>query len=414
MADLSRKTVLIYDASGSYTHCAEVLVGAFGRVLYHSPWESGFAVPIPAMPGTGLDGVERCDEFFDALDETDLVVFTDVGHCDLQEWLRRQGMPVFGSGAGGKLEQDRVLLKSVCQRANIDCADHASIRGIDALREFLEREPGELYIKLSYFRGLTETEHFESMLESRPWLDKLSLDAGPYVPEFLLERPIDEKPCIEVGIDTFCAGGEFPSTIMWGYEADKDNCYVGTIGPLPERLQRLVGRLGPILRGYDYRGPLSTETRETEDKSYLIDLTCRMPEPPSSLKRFMVTNSAEVWWEAAHGRVVEEEFAAPVGVQIVWKSIDGQEHPLAVNVGRMDRVTIHGHCVFDGQHYAVSPPKLEEMGGACGLGDTAAEALRDAIDAADSICGRGVHYDSGALEKIAEAIQQGRELGLGW
>ena len=128
----------------------------------------------------------------------------------------------------------------------------------------------------------------------------------------------------------------------------------------------------------------------------------------------MIANLAEIYWETAHGRIVEPDFIAPIGVQIVWKSAYGARHPLAVNVGRWDRVTVHGHAVLDGQHYAVSPAELEEQGGAIGLGATVEEALEDAIDAADSIEGREVKYDAGALEKIAEAIQKGNGLGLNW
>jgi hypothetical protein len=219
---------------------------------------------------------------------------------------------------------------------------------------------------------------------------------------------------VEVGIDTFNIDGMFPETIMWGYEADKDSVYAGTISALPERLAMLARKWSPMLASYKYRGPLSTETRETEQDSYFIDFTARFPEPPSSLRRFMVTNWGEIMYEGAHGRLVEEDYAAPIGVQIVWKSGYGADHPLAVQVGRPDRVTIHGHCVVDGQDYAVSPAELEEQGGACGMGDTLEDALADAIDAAESIKGREVKFDSGSLEKISEAIQAGNKLGLTW
>lgn len=425
--DLSRKVVTFWDASGSYTHIAEAVVGDFARVLVYTPYESGFPVPVNFLPGYGVDGIERVGvgqsvgDFWEAVEISDLVVFTDVGNYGLTEYLRSQGVPVFGSGQGGRLEQDRLYLKSACRKLGLDVADYFPLRGLDALRRFLlgdaDTEPaGECYVKLSFWRGLAETFHHQSAFMTRSWLDDLAVEAGPYAQdiEFCIEKPIQDDPCIEVGIDSFCADGEFPDTIMWGYEADKDNCYVGTTGALPERLATIVRKFAPELSKIHYRGPLSTESRECQNKSYFIDFTARFPEPPSSLQRFMTANLAEIFWETAHGRVVEPEFNAKYGIQIVWKSSYGQDHPLPVKVGRPDRVTIHGHCVIDGVDYAVSPAELEEQGGACGLGNELEAALEDAIDAAESIEGRDVKFDRGALEKIAESISTGRELGLVW
>jgi hypothetical protein len=427
MSDFDNKTVLFWDASGSYTHMAEAVVGQFDRVLYYVPYETGFPTPIHFMPGYGVEGIERIgygediESFWDGLDVADLVVFTDVGNGGLQEYLRSQGLPVFGSGKTGRLEQDRAYLKSICRHLGLETADYFTLRGIDSLRQFLlggpENEPaGECYVKLSYWRGLAETFHHRAPFMTRSWLDELSLDAGPYAQaiEFLIEKPIDDDPIVEVGIDTFCADGLFPSIIMWGYEASKDNCYVGCASVLPKRLADCAEALRSHLEHETYRGPLSTETRECQKKSYVIDFTARFPEPPSSLQRFMIDNWAEIMWEVAHGRIVDADYIAPIGVQVVWKSSYGREHPLAVEVGRMDRVTIHGHTVFDGRHYAVSPAQLEEQGGAIGLGSTLEEAMEDAWDAVNSIEGRDVMFDTGFMDKINEAIQKGNELGLNW
>lgn len=407
---------------------AEAVVGDVGRVLYYSVFESGFPHPKNFLPGYGVEGIQRIgpgesiEDFFDAVEIADLVVFTDVGHYGLQEYLKRQGVPVFGSGRSGRLEQDRLYLKSVAGKLGMDVADYTSIRGIDNLRDFLlgggDAAPiPECYIKLSFWRGLAETFHHTSLFITRSWLDELSIEAGPYAQEieFLIEQPIDDEPCVEVGIDCpWSADGMFPERLMWGYEASKDNCYVGRAGALPQRLREFADALAPELGERGYRGPLCTETRECPDKSYFIDFTGRFGEPPSSLQRFMIDNWAEGMWEAANGRIVEAEFNAPIGVQILWKSGYGKDHPLAVKVGRQDRVTIHGHFVIDGQDYAVSPAEIEEAGGACGMGSSLEEAVGDALDAIQSIEGREVTYDTGFMDKISEAIEKGLQLGLRW
>ena len=413
--DLSRKTVLIWDSSGSYTHMGEAVVSDFARVLYYVPWERAFPLPIEGSPGLGVDGIERSMDFWDDLETADLVVFTDVGNNSLQEYLRAQGMPVFGSGAAGRLEQDRGLLKSVCKKQGIGVAEYMPVRGIDNLREMLLGSDDECYIKVSYWRGLAETYHHTSPFATKYWLDDVSLRAGPYgaLTDFIIEKPIAGDPCVEIGFDTYTADGMYPETIAYGYEA-KDSGFVLNIKPMPKRLQAVADKFAPVLAQYGYRGPISTEVRCTPDGDYFVDLTARFPEPPSSLQRFMIANWAEVFWETAHGRIVEPDYLAQIGVELIMKSSWGAEHPLAVKVGRPDRTTLHGHCVIEGQDYASSPAELEEFGAACGMGATLEAAMEDALDAAKEIEGFQVTFDSAALQELTETIQKGRELGLTW
>lgn len=413
--DLSHKVVLVWDASGSYTHICESLVTDFARVLYHVPRDEGFPTSIHGLPGEGLDGIEVVADFFDALEVADLCIFTDVGMGGLQEWLRSNGMAVFGCGSGQRLERDRYFLKSVCKKVGIGIASAVPITGLDNLKEVLS-EVDDAWVKLSYWRGDKETFHWKGALPSQSHVDELALKMGPYgaLAEFVVEQPIGEGKCAEVGVDNIAiVNGLYPETMLWGYE-QKDRAYAGTIARLPERLQATLDKLAPVFKAFNYKGPCSTETRETEDGTYFLDMTTRFPEPPSAAQRFMIANLAEVFYEAAHGRMVEPDFIAPIVVQIVVTSEWGADHPLAVKIGRQDRIAVYGHCIVDGQHYAVSPAEIKECMGAVGLGTTLADAMEDAIDAAESIEGRDIAYDKGALEELTEVIQRGNEIGLNW
>jgi hypothetical protein len=294
-------------------------------------------------------------------------------------------------------------------------ADYMPIKGVDNLREFLLSTDDELYVKLSYWRGLAETFKHTSPFASKAWLDDLSLKAGPYgaLIDFIVEKPIQGDPCVEIGFDTYTADGLFPDLIAFGYEA-KDSGFALNTVELPPRLMEVARKFQPLLTQYGYRGPISTEVRVTPDKDYFVDLTARFPEPPSSLQRFMIANWAEIFWETANGRIVEPDYLAPFGVEIIMKSQWGAEHPLAVQVDRWDRTTIHGHCCIEGQDYATSPAELDEFGAACGYGATLSEAMEDAIATAEGIKGFQVTYDASALEELTETIQAGNKLGLSW
>lgn len=414
--DVSRKTVLFYDCSASYIHVAESVVDQFAAVKYFCPWERGFSVARDFLPGLGLTGIERVADFFTALEGTDLVVFTDVGMPGLQEYLRRSGMPVFGSARAAELERDRWRLKTHLQRADIDTSDGYLIEGMDKLRALLQKQD-DLWIKFSYFRGNVETYHHRSYAQSRSTLARWEQDLGPYsdIAQFIIEMPIRSDVCVEVGMDPpWICDGQFPKDFLWGYE-QKDAAYVGCTHQLPDRMAAVLRKLRGVLAQYDYRGPLSTETRECDDgSSYLIDLSCRFPEPPSSVHSYLATNWGEMMFGCATGQPVEPDYAGSYAVEIVLRSEAGADHPLAVEVGNPDRVRLHGHCRIKGQDYCVSPSEIREVAAACGIGQTLADAAEEALDAAESVKGDEIEFDAAAIRQLMDTIRDGRRLGLDW
>lgn len=414
--DVSRKTVLFWDASASYTHVAESVVEEFANVLYFVPWERGFSVARDFLPGLGIPGIERVPDFFDALDRADLVVFTDVGQPGLQEYLRKQGMPIFGSARAAELERDRWRLKQTLQGAGIDYSDGFLIRGLETLRRLLQRQE-DLWVKFSYFRGDVETYHHRTYAQSQKKLAEWQLSLGPYadIADFIVEPPIRSDLCVEVGCDPpWVCDGQFPRKFLWGYES-KDAGYMGTTLGLPERMQAVVGRLSGVLSQYGYRGPLSTETRECDDNSsYLIDLSCRFPEPPSSVHSYLCDNWGEMMYGAAIGQPVEPDYAADYAVEIVLRSEAGAEHPLAVEIGETSRVRLHGHCRISGVEYAVSPSEIRECGAACGIGDSLTDAMEEALEAAESVKGDEIEFDAASLRRLVDTIKDGRKLALTW
>ena len=327
-----------------------------------------------------------------------------------------QGMPVFGSGDADRLERDRAFLKNVCAQLDIQTAAGVGIRGVAALRQMLQTS-SSLWVKLSWFRGDGETFEHQGAVLSRDILNEIEMKLGPYgsLAEFVVETPIadDDGPCVEIGFDTFCADGQFPTNGLFGYEV-KDSAFVGSTAYLSSRMRRTQEKLRPALKAFAYRGAFSTETRETGEASYFIDATCRFGSPPSELQSKMIANLGEMLWGYANGEVVEPEFAARYGAQIVLRSSTFEERPIAVQIDRPDRTAIHGHCNIDGVDWAVSMNEITEMGGAIGLGDTMEEAIEEATEVAKSIKGTGITYDSGALTKALETVHEGEELGIRW
>lgn len=410
--DLAHRTALVFDLSGSFTFIAEAIRGAFGRVLYASQWETGFSLVRDYLPGVGLDGIERIADPFKVFDECDLVIFPDVGMDGLQEYLRARGMPVWGSGQYGRLERDRIALKEALVALEMDVADYEVITGITALRKRLEEQP-DLWIKISYFRGITETKHHKDIDLTEEWLTQKAAILGPYAESmvFLVEEPIDEGdgPVVEVGIDIYAVNGQLPEGALWGYEA-KDKAYLGTTGILPARLGDTVNQFMQAMP--EYRGPISTEQRTTKDKAFFVDLTARFPSPPSEVACMNIANLANVMYEGARGFLVEPEFRFRYAAQLVMTSDTIEDHPVALKLGMPERTAIHGHCRFEGKDYACSPLKIPECIGAGGLGDSIHDAIAEAIEVAESVESNDVKFDASAFDEILDTIKTGDKLEL--
>lgn len=413
MLNAVNKHLLVFDLSGSYTFMAERFAQDFGSVKYFSAWQSGFSCSKDFLPGVGLSDVERVQDLFEVIDKIDMCFFCDVGAGDLQEYLRRQGIPVFGCGAAQVLETDRLHLKHELETAGLPTAKYRVVHGIDELRRVLQKEKN-LYIKFSYFRGDMETFHHRNWFASETWLDNFALNLGPYgkIATFLIEEPI-EGDAVEVGYDGYAVDGVLPENIMWGYEV-KDAAFIATTDPLPGRLQNNAAAWSEILQEYKYRGIISTEVRVTKDKDFLIDATCRCPSPPSEIECALIENFSDIIWEGANGKLIEPEYKARYGAEFILSSDWIVDHPLALKIDKPDNVFIHGHFQIKGNDYAVVPEEFPEFGGAVGTGDTLEEAIAEAFEAAESVDGHRVHFDSSAMSEALETIERGEKLGLTW
>ena len=73
----------------------------------------------------------------------------------------------------------------------------------------------------------------------------------------------------------------------------------------------------PSFKEYNYRGFFSSEVRITGGKGYPIDLTARAGSPPSRLYQNVMTNLAEVIWYGAGGILIEPEYEAPWGAEVL-------------------------------------------------------------------------------------------------
>lgn len=301
MKPIEDATVLVFD-HGLFLPIAHRLSKKFKRVLYYTPSEEAFATLNKHIIGDGFSDIERCDDIWKIKKEVDCWCFPDIQHSGLQLELESQGFAVWGSRNGDSLEINRQKFNRVLAEVGLPVAKHFVIKGLTNLRSHLS-DKTDKYVKISKYRGTCETFHWRDQDLDSGWLDAMAVKLGPAqdLLSFLVVDPIECE--VEVGGDTYCVDGQWPSLMIHGDE-EKDRCYFGAVTPfddMPEDLKKIMEAFSPVLKKERYRNQWSMETRDGR----FIDATCRGGLPSTGSQLNIWSNFPEIVWFGAHGELVE-------------------------------------------------------------------------------------------------------------
>lgn len=410
MTNLRVKTCLIWD-NGIFTAMAETLAKHFGRVLYYVPWTSGMPKSNARMIGSGLDGVERVDAPWPFFDDIDLWVFPDVYEPELQEMLVRMGKRVWGCRGGAELESDRPKSKEISKKLGIDIGPYKVVTGLDALRKHLKANDDQ-WVKISATRGDMETFGAKTYAKVEPRLDELehTLGAKKKIMQFTVEQGINDA--VETGYDGYCIDGKFPKGAMTGVEVKDEAYLMKTVrwNELPEQVRSVDDKLAPALKRYGYRGFISTEVRCTKDgKAYLIDPCCRAGSPPNELYQVMMANMAEAIWHGADGIMIEPEFKAKWGAEVLLISEWADQNWMQVSFPDKIRqfVKLRNFCRIEGEYYVIPQwTGSAEIGAVVALGDTPDQAIENCKKIAEQVEGHLLDKPIDALDVAREQLEQ--------
>jgi hypothetical protein len=327
----SQLTCCFFD-NGLFLPLCQKLAPAFKRMLYFSEWQEGFPTINKRIIGDGFDGIERVDEIWTHKNETDIYIFPDIYRSGLQTALEDQGKLVWGSRLGDRMETNRGAFMRVLQEIGLPVAPFQEVVGLTELREVL-RDREDVYLKMSKYRGSFETCHWRNWREDEGMLDALAVKFGPLkdLLTFYVFDALDTE--LELGVDTFCIDGQFPSLMLHGLES-KDKGYLGGVmkrEDLPQQLQDVLTAFGPVLGKDRYRNAFSAEVRVVEGTGYFIDPTCRFPVPGSGAEMELIGNLPEIIVAGASGELVEPEMVAQFAAECVLTA-------------KSDK---HGWCVLD-------------------------------------------------------------------
>lgn len=316
--DLSRKVAMVID-NGLFVELACRLGESFGKVFYYTEAKDAFPKMNRAFIGYGLENIETVDSIIDYIDDVDIFVFPDLYYADLQNYLSSIGKRVWGMRNGEELENDRVLCKKLMTKLNLPVGKYEVVKGMDGLRKYLKSHDN-VYVKISHWRGITETFKSETYKKSEPKLDEIeyALGAFKYLVEFIVEDELKDK--VEIGCDLFVVDGKYPSKLLTGIEI-KDLSYLASFSDyssLPKEVTQFNSAIAPTLSKYGSRGFFSTEIRVGKDhKPYMIDFCARcfssdtLIETESGWKKIMDLSRYEKV-AAINKDTLQKEFQSPI------------------------------------------------------------------------------------------------------
>jgi hypothetical protein len=423
MANVSNKTILCFDNGTFFSFCLS-LSEHYKEVLYYCPWDySGFPKPDKARVGSEWQNgkmlgtfegkpFKMVESFFDNLENADVILFTDCYQGDLMEHLRSQGYPVCGSGHGQILELNRWQCKQMFKAQGMDVNPMKRVVGITSLRELLMKEKNK-YVKVSKYRRLVESFHHDTYEISCTVLDRMENQMGPMAEtiEFIIEDPIDA--IVEEGIDIYTVDGKYPNTVLAGTEV-KNKSYYGELMKYSELtlgVTKTTNAVSSLMKKYKYKGFFSTEVRTTKDnENYLIDMTCRLPLPPSPLYPLMFDNLGEIIWGIANGELVDIKPRAKCGLylSITSNNYQADYQTLYFPEKYKENVRLVNGMKVDGLYTALNLNGFPEpeVGCIAVAGNSFEECKKQAEAIAEEVKGFGIIIDTANIDKAKEEFDK--------
>lgn len=404
--------VLIHD-HGLCLEVAVALARAGHNVGYYvSPSESHSRHDI-ALIGKGFNGVDKIDDFYSALDRSDVVLAMDTHSGDEVDWLRSKGYHVWGAGARAeRLELDRWHSTQLLHKAKLPTPGTQHVVGVPQLLIALLKST-DCFVKCCGYREVETFHHTDWPTTQEQFVAPLLCAYGtdPDL-DFVLVDPVD--PAVEVGEDDYVVKGQHPTIRGYGYE-DKDNSYLGTwTSTLPKSLSRLSTALSPTLE--TATSFISTEVRVTPNgDGYPVDLTIRAAHPPLAGMLCSIVNLPNILTGGALEYLFEPRMISYSGYVAVLVGSSGwmTEHSGEITFPEKirDYVKFSKAWHKDGHYFVVPSDNYAVQ--VVGLGPTIDQAIDLCHAHADQVTGKDLTFDKGSLQKLAtEVVPKGRRCGI--
>ena len=386
--------VFIYD-NGSTVELARWMAKAGHTVYYFSEWrQGGFPHASDAIMGENIEGVTRVKSYDDYVLRCvkakesgqplpiDLWIFTDCYEADKQVLVQYLGFDVYGSRRGAEIELDRLALKKLLKFLDLPVGPFDNPKTFDELIDYL-KEHEKQYVKISTYRGDTESFYAINYKDREDYIDSLKVDMtrAESMLTFISEDELPDK--VETGIDIDICGNKFAEIVSAGIE-EKDTGYLTRIiayKDLPKEITIVTDKMAKYFESVGYRGQFANEIMIGKDKKpYLMDATCRRGFPNTFTQIFAYKNFDNIYQEVAKGNPLSPETEFKYYCELVIKSDWAEKHPVFVEVPKKyrDNFFFKQFTIIEGGIYVI-PHRIgmKEIGSVVAGGNTIDETFKN-------------------------------------
>lgn len=421
MKETSQIHACFIDHEGLYFALAKKLSQAYKHLSYYDPNSEAFDTVNQAMIGDSHpedEQLERIDEweFWKRKGQFDIYIMPDSKEAGLQMELSSQGKKVWGSQRSIFLEHSRESFIRVLEEMGFEVPPYKRVVGISKLREYLKPRENQI-IKVSRFRGTMETFKWQSWDENEAWLDLKAVELGGVkeLMPFLVFESVDTP--FELGGDTYCVKGKFPTHMLDGYEF-KDKGYFAAFKPvadMPPQTQAVMEAFSPILQKTDCTNFWSMEIRVKDEHFYFIDPTPRAPLPSSGSQMELISNLPEIIAAGADGELLGPEPSASFAAECVLTlECKAPQWPSVRIPKEIDQwVKLGGVCTVNGRSWF--PPVRNDHGNEIGwlvaIGDTPKETVERMLEL-KNLLPDNIHAATDSLIDLLKEIHKAEEEGI--
>lgn len=417
-----KDVIAVVPDNGQFHSFAERLARDYERVMYVISQDKEMPTHGDAMTGEGMDGIEVIssrDE--EQTDDAQLWVFPDLGFGHTQVKKEKECKLVWGSRMGEEMEIWVEDFKDLLKDVGLPVGPWERVTGFKALREYLQKNKGEFYVKVSKYRGDWETLHCTNYEDVKSKLDlrEFKLSGISDTIEFVVCEALKDK--IELAIDGWCIDGQWPKQVLVGME-QKGDCYLGRFmdyKDIPRPLLEVNKRLEETIRNYGYRGSLAFETLIGKDgKPYVSDPCTRCSSPCNELQQEFYTNLPEIVLRGAQGQMIEAVppkgaiWGAEVMIQSEWVNHNWQ--PLRFPEKYRRNIKLGEACRKKNGQYQVIPQGigLTQCGGIVAWSDDPEDAIKQLEQIAEEVKGPEITIPIKAFDDLRAKLEEAQSYGL--
>ncbi len=160
---------------------------------------------------------------------------------------------------------------------------------------------------------------------------------------------------------------------------------------------------------YDVTVPNHTVYVRRNGKPFWSSNCCRAGSPPNELYQVMMANMAEAIWYGAGGIVIEPEFRAKWGAEVLLISEWADQNWMHVSFPPevRENVKLRNFCVIEGEYYVIPQwTGSAEIGAIVALGNTPEEAIAEVKRIAELVEGHLLDKPIDALDIAHEQLQE--------